>query len=30
MEVVEKEIIHDDHKDYASKSVAGTGLGLGM
>jgi hypothetical protein len=29
MEVVEKEIVHeDDTKKYASKGVAGTGLGL--
>lgn len=33
MDVVEKQIVHEydeDHKEYASKGVAGTGLGLGI
>lgn len=32
MDVVEKQIVHEydeNHKEYASKGVAGTGLGLG-
>lgn len=28
--IKEKEYVHDDDKDYASKGVAGTGLGLGI
>ena len=31
MDVVEKQIVHEydeNHKEYASKGVAGTGLGL--
>ena len=29
--IKEKEIVYDDeHKDYASKGVAGAGLGLGI
>lgn len=33
MDVVEKQIVHEydeDRKEYASKGVAGTGLGLGI
>lgn len=33
MDVVEKQIVHEydeNHKEYASKGVAGTGLGLGI
>ena len=30
MEVVEKEVMHEDHKNYASKSTANTGLGFGI
>ena len=30
MDVVEKEIIRDEHKDYASKGTANTALGLGI
>lgn len=30
MEIIEKETIKDDKKEYASKGVAGTGLGLGI
>jgi hypothetical protein len=33
MDVVEKQIVHEydeDRKEYASKDVAGTGLGLGI
>ena len=30
MEIIEKEVIKDEKKEYASKGVAGTGLGLGI
>lgn len=33
MDVVEKQIVHEydeNHKEYASKGVAGTSLGLGI